>query len=50
MRLTEKILKFVNKFCPEEVPEQKTTIIKKANNSDDEIAIAIACAMSRKLS
>ena len=46
MNINEKVLKFISKFFPEEVPEVKTTK-KKAENSDDEIALAIACAINR---
>ena len=46
MNINEKVLKFISKFFPEEVPEVKTTK-KKAENSDDEIALAIACAINK---
>ena len=46
MNINEKVLKFISKFFPEEVPEVKTTN-KKVENSDDEIALAIACAINR---
>ena len=46
MNINEKVLKFVGKYFPEEVPEVKTS--KKAETSkDDEIALAIACAISK---
>lgn len=44
MNINEKILKIVGKYFPEEVPEVKTTK-KKIESSDDEVAIAIACAI-----
>ena len=44
MNINEVILKFVGKFFPEEVPEVKTTK-KKIESNDDEIAVAIACAI-----
>ena len=44
MRINEHILKFVGKYFPEEIPEVKT-VKKKTENSDDEIALAIACAI-----
>ena len=44
MNINEKVLKFVGKFFPEEVPEVKTTK-KKVESNDDEIALAIACAI-----
>ena len=46
MDINEKVLKFVSKYFPEEMPEVKTTK-KKVENSDDEIALAIACAINR---
>lgn len=46
MDINEKVLKFVSKYFPEEMPEVKTTK-KKVKNSDDEIALAIACAINR---
>ena len=47
MNANEYILKFVGKFFPEEVPEVKT-VQKKVNTADDEIAVAIACAVRQK--
>lgn len=44
MDLNGHILKFVNKFCPEEVPVEKKPV-KKTSGNDEEIALAIACAM-----
>ena len=47
MQITEKILVYVNKFCPEEV-EEKTSARKKTTvDNDQEVAIAIACAVER---
>ena len=43
MNINEKVLKFIGKYFPEEVPEVKT-LKKKAENNDEEIALAIACA------
>lgn len=46
MSLNEIVLKFVGKYFPEEVPEAKTS--KKVETSkDDEIALAIACAIHK---
>ena len=46
MNINEVVLKFVSKYFPEEVPEVKTS--KKAETSkDDEIALAIACAINK---
>ena len=44
MNINEIVLKFIGKFFPEEVPEVKTAK-KKAESNDDEIALAIACAI-----
>ena len=44
MYFNGKVLKIVNKYFPEEVPAEKRTV-KKSENTDDEIALAIACAM-----
>ena len=46
MNINEVVLKFIGKFFPEEVPELKTTK-KKVESNDDEVALAIACAISR---
>lgn len=44
MHINEKVLKFVGKYFPEEVPQEKATT-KKATSNDEEIALAIACAI-----
>ena len=44
MNLNEYILKFIGKYFPEEIPEAKN-VKRKSENNDDEIAIAIACAI-----
>ena len=46
MNINEIILKFIGKFFPEEVSETKT-IKKKTDSNDDEIALAIACAINQ---
>ena len=46
MNINEKVLKFIGKYFPEEVPEVKTQK-KKVESNDDEIALAIACAINR---
>ena len=46
MYLNESILKFVGKYFPEEAPETKT-IKKKVETNDEEIALAIACAIKQ---
>lgn len=45
MQLNSKILLFVNKYFPEEVPVEKKSNRKVVKNEDEEIALAIACAM-----
>ena len=46
MDLTEKVLKFVGKYFPEELPVVATPSNKnKQEKSDEEIAVAIACAV-----
>ena len=42
MNITEKVMSFLSKYFPEEIPEVKTTK-KQANSTDEEIAVAIAC-------
>ena len=44
MNINEMVLRIVGKYFPEEVPEVKTTK-KKVESSDDEIALAVACAV-----
>ena len=46
MNINEIVLKFVGKYFPEEVPDVKTTK-KKVESNDDEIALAIACAVHK---
>ena len=46
MNISQKILKYVSKFFPEEVAEIKTQK-KKVESNDDEVALAIACAIHR---
>ena len=46
MNLNEVVLKIVGKYFPEEVPEVKTTK-KIVESNDDEIALAIACAIHK---
>ena len=46
MNINEKVLKFVGKYFPEEIPEVKTKK-KKVESNDDEIALAIACAINQ---
>lgn len=44
MNINEIVLKFIGKYFPEEVAEVKTTK-KQTDSKDDEIALAIACAI-----
>ena len=46
MNINEIVLKFISKFFPEEVPEVKTQK-KKVESIDEEIALAIACAINQ---
>ena len=46
MNINEIVLRIVGKYFPEEVPEVKTAK-KKVDSNDDEIALAIACAMHK---
>ncbi len=44
MKLNDVVLAYIGKYFPEEIPEVKTAK-KKSVSSDDEIALAIACAV-----
>ena len=46
MNLTAYVLKYVNKYFPEEVPVEKKPV-KKQVSDDEEVALAIACAIHR---
>lgn len=46
MNLNAKLLQFVNKYFPEEVPQEKSCK-NAAKSKDDEIALAIACAVAK---
>ena len=46
MNINEIVLKFVGKYFPEEIPEVKQ-VNKKVESNDDEIALAIACAINQ---
>ena len=46
MNINEYVLRFIGKYFPEEVPEVKQAK-KKVESNDDEIALAIACAISK---
>lgn len=46
MNINSYILKFIGKYFPEELPEENTNKNKKKlSSNDDEIALAIACAI-----
>lgn len=47
MNINSYILKIVSKYFPEEIPVDKTALKKKVTNNDEEIALAIACAIHR---
>ena len=46
MNINEIVLKIVGKYFPEEIPEVKS-VKKKTETNDDEIALAIACAINQ---
>ncbi len=46
MQISANIIKYINKFFPEEVPQEKTSKRKISKNDNTEIAIAIACAIA----
>ena len=47
MNLNGKILKIINKYFPEEIPEEKKPNKKTAKNEDEAVALAIACAVAK---
>ena len=47
MELNGKFLQIINKFFPEEIPVEKKPVKSNAKNEDEEIALAIACAMAK---
>ena len=47
MNINEIILKFIAKYFPEEIPEVKTSAKKKETSNNDEIALAITCAIHK---
>lgn len=46
MNFSREILQFINKFFPEEILQEKKVSKKMARNEDEDIAIAILCAMT----
>ena len=47
MNINQLVLKFVGKYFPEEIPEVKSSMKKVEINSDNEVALAIACAINK---
>lgn len=47
MEINGKVLAFIGKYFPEEVPEVKKSSLQNTNNEDDKIALAIACAIHK---
>ena len=47
MNINQSVLKFVGKYFPEEIPEVKSSKKKVEINSDNEVALAIACAINK---
>ena len=45
MNVNEKVLKYLGRFFPEEIPEINSK--KKVESNDDEIALVIACAIQQ---
>lgn len=48
MYINAAVLKFINKYCPEEIEIPKTANKKATVNNLDEIAAAIACAIRER--
>jgi len=47
MTLNGIVLRYVNKFFPEEIIEEKKSVKKASKSDDEEIALAVVCAMSQ---
>lgn len=47
MNLNGKVLKIINKYFPEEIPEEKKPNKKTAKSEDEAVALAIACAVAK---
>ena len=47
MNLNGKILKIINKYFPEEIPEEKKPNKKTVKSEDEAVALAIACAVAK---
>ena len=48
MNITASVIKYVNKIFPEEIPEEKNISRKNKNSDNEEIALAIACAVKER--
>lgn len=48
MEISAKIIAVINKYCPEEVEEDKYASCKKKTDNDAEVALAIACALHKE--
>ena len=48
MKLSSKIMVFINKYFPEEIEENISTTKKKTTSDDVAIALAIACAVAER--
>lgn len=47
MDFNGKVLQYVNKIWPEEVPQEAKPARKAVQSDDEEVALAIACAMAK---
>ena len=47
MEINSRFIKILNKYFPEEIPQEKLGRKKQPSNNDDEIAVAIACAINQ---
>lgn len=47
MEINSRFIKILNKYFPEEIPQEKTGRNKKPSLNDEEIAVAIACAINQ---
>lgn len=47
MNLSAVVIKILNKYFPEEIPQKAKASKKKSKNDDEEIAIAIAAVLAK---
>ena len=47
MNINTYVLKFVNKYFPEEVPVENKSAKKQVSTSEEHIALAVACAIHK---